>query len=166
MRSLMLEVRAGRGPIVRNEANLPVPAARRDRWPGDCAKQSQFRRSGRTDKYLMEKELWRIEHARDLRKTKPIARSGAPRRCLDCGLGIGDRPAVGRLAPGLRRTKCAKRTQFARRGRGTRANAQNEANLRRHLRVQTNPIGRSESCETKPICRGGENRLSDCCERR
>jgi len=39
---------------------------------GNRAKQSQFHRSGRTGKYLVQNELWRIEHARDLRKTKPI----------------------------------------------------------------------------------------------
>ncbi len=45
------------------------------------------------DKWL--RESWRIRRPC---KTKPIARSGAPRRCLDCGLRIAD---------------CAKRSQFA-----------------------------------------------------
>ncbi len=58
-------------------------------------------------------------------KTKPIARSGAPRRCLDCRLRISDWPRTSGGAP-----DCAKRTQFHRstRGPGGR-NAQNEPNL-------------------------------------
>ncbi len=57
--------------ITPNKANLP-PRASRTVAGAKRAKQSQFRRSGRTGKYLVEKELWRIEHAQDLRKTKPM----------------------------------------------------------------------------------------------
>jgi len=55
--------------VVRNEANLPgalqegTGAAKVAHvgTPGPKrAKQSQFRRSGRAGKYLVEKELWRI----------------------------------------------------------------------------------------------------------
>ncbi len=48
-------------------------------------------------------------------ETKPIARSGAPRRCLNCGLWIADcglGTALQPAASGLRRAKCAKQTQF------------------------------------------------------
>jgi hypothetical protein len=68
--------------VVRNEANLPgalqegaraAKVAHAGAAGPRRVKQSQFRRSGRIGKYLVEKELWRIEHARDLRKTKPIS---------------------------------------------------------------------------------------------
>jgi hypothetical protein len=57
----------------------------------NSAKQSQFCPSGRTGKYFVEKYLWRIEHAGDLGKTKPIrapaalgkGRQGCPRRWRD-----------------------------------------------------------------------------------
>jgi hypothetical protein len=121
---------------------LPVPTARRDRWPGDCAKQSQFRRSGRTDKYLMEKELWRIEHARDLRKTNPISRL----RISDCGLGTDLRwdawpPAcVGR--------NVRNEPNFGRCGR-------REPPLFQYSSVpafQSSGVGRGQMRKTKPIC--------------
>jgi hypothetical protein len=61
----------------------------------------------RSDKCFLGQELWLIRHAQGVGKTKPIARSGAPGRCLDCGLRIGDRRPAGRA-------KCAKQSQLAR----------------------------------------------------
>ncbi len=63
-----------------------TPNLRRD----DDAKQSQFRRANRTGKYFAEKDLWRIEHATDLGKTKPIcpgSTATAPGRGRNCCRG-------------------------------------------------------------------------------
>jgi hypothetical protein len=64
---------AGAGPVC-DIASMPR-----------LGKQSQFRRGDRMDKYLREKELWRIEHAQGLPETKPIfaelgRRAGPPRQ--------------------------------------------------------------------------------------
>ena len=84
----------GRG-FMQNKAN------RRDHR----AKQSQFRQSGRMGKCLVEKKLWRIEHAGDLGETKPISARTAMARgrqaCWYC-----------------RRGRLYKQSQFATDGRG------------------------------------------------
>jgi hypothetical protein len=49
------------------------------------------------DKCCAEKDLQCIGREGSPHKTKPIARGGAPRRCLYCGLQIGDGAASGRL---------------------------------------------------------------------
>ncbi len=89
-------------------------------------------------------------------ETKPIARSGAPRRCLDCGLRIGNRSAAGRRPSGLRRAKGAKRTQSGMRGQIV----QNEANSRqRPLGRGPRGVGRgSRLCKTNPISPTGTGR--------
>jgi len=80
--------RNGRGP-----AKLPMPA------PRDQSVQNKANScaGGKTGKYFVEKDLWRIEHAMDLEKTKPI--SG----------GAGGTRSAGRGPGGL-----YKQTQFGR----------------------------------------------------
>ncbi len=67
------------GVIVRNKANSRQLGRH---GHGGCAKQSQFCGRGRMGKYLVEKELWRIEHAGGLGETKPI--SGGTRDGVNC----------------------------------------------------------------------------------
>jgi hypothetical protein len=66
--------------------------------------------------YRYEQELGKDYAAGTREKTKPIARSGAPRRCLDCGLGTGlwpnARPAAWRLRPA--RAGCTNEPNFRR----------------------------------------------------
>jgi hypothetical protein len=49
------------------------------------------------DKCCADKDLQCIGRGESPHKTNPISRSGAPRRCLYCGLRIGDGAASGRL---------------------------------------------------------------------
>jgi hypothetical protein len=98
----------GRGAIVQNKPNF-----RRRKNEVNCCCGKWLREFGTTCRSC---------------KTNPIARSGAPRRCLDCGFRIADwiRSCAGTppapCCPRPRRADCAKRTQF-----------------------------RGRSCETKPI---------------
>ena len=129
-------------PIVPNKANSPRGAGLRctnkpnlaDR-PGSrrakCAKQSQT---------WAVRSVWGQRRASSSRQTKPMARSGAPRRCLDYGFRIADcgfrtalrrdswpvGPAPAGLSGGA---KCAKQTQWA----------------------GANRAKRTQSCETNPI---------------
>jgi len=98
------------GPIAPNKANLPTrqtggPAAGTFVTGDKRAKQSQFRRRGRTGKYFVEKELWRIEHAGGLGETKPIS----ARTALAEGRQVGRR---------CRTDELYKQTQFAPDGHG------------------------------------------------
>ena len=61
---------AGRDTSVFHYAIIPAPSVLCETKPIPPERQA-------TGKYLVEKELWRIEHAKDLRKTKPIS-AGAP----------------------------------------------------------------------------------------
>ncbi len=88
--------------------------------------KANFRHGVRRGKGLAGKELWLIEHPIDLGKTKPIARSGAPRRCPAGGGWDGAR---GTRDEG----QCAKRTQFGPDGAWVAV------------------PGTCLSCETKPI---------------
>jgi hypothetical protein len=66
--------------MMRNEANLPGrewarggKVVRAGAAGPKRAKQSQFRRSGRMGKYLVEKGLWRNEHAEASAKQSQFA---------------------------------------------------------------------------------------------
>jgi len=70
-------------PFVRNKANFGPPGRH---GPVDGAKQSQLRRRDTTGKCLVEKELWRIEHAGGVGETKPISEGVSSRRSQRSGL--------------------------------------------------------------------------------
>jgi len=88
------------------------------------------------------------EHA--IAQNEPIARSGAPRRCLDCALRIGH---------SVRRDdNCAKQSQFGQADSGRRGRVCRTKPIRRAARQlggqrykQSQSGGRRRSCETKPI---------------
>ena len=105
----------GQGSGISNLARDPSPWASAPNKPN--LGKSHFE-----DKCCADKDLQCIGRGENPRKTKPISRSGAPRRCLYYGLRIADSEGLRPATPGLRGPV-----------------------------VQTNPIGRSELCKTKPI---------------
>ncbi len=99
-------------------------------------KQSQFCPSDRTGKYFAEKDLWRIEHAGDLGKTKPIrapAALGKDRQGWPCRGG----------------TELYKQTQFA-------PDRLEEPPGRDRKRGR----GQTRTCKTKPILAAGRHDAS------
>jgi len=121
-----------------------------------CAKQTQFGQEPFQRQVLCDKDLPCLGRGESPHKTKPISRSGAPRRCPDCGLcetnpirlvrrgrrerNVRNKPNFPARPGGASpdghgpRGKCAKQTQFA--GNCHRRQSQ----FRQGLVVQTNPI--------------------------
>ena len=83
----------------------------------NCAKQTQFRRSGRTTKCLVEKDLWRIEHARGLGETKPISARQADRWTWNPPPYAGYTQLPPEFLPSLLRAGCQATMLPATRGR-------------------------------------------------
>ena len=71
-----------------------------------CTNKPNFRQSNRKGKCCVGKELWLSGPAKSTGKTKPIARSGAPRRCLDCGFPERHRATGVRLRRSCRIADC------------------------------------------------------------
>jgi hypothetical protein len=122
-----------------------------------CSEPCQFRQSDKTGKYLVEKELWRIEHAEDIGKTKPIpgcAGWAGARATGDPGKMCETNPIFRLRIADLVQTHGDTRPSGCA-GR----NVQNKAKLGQDGESGGRRTGRGESCETKPISR---SRISDC----
>jgi hypothetical protein len=132
------------GPVVQTN---PIPPGRGE---ARCTNKPNFPGASGRGKYRTGKELWWIVHGRDFGKTKPIARSGASRRCRPLRPSRAPLFQYSIIPPFQSDADCAERakqTQSSRRGRAERGhrdaergtNAPNKPNFRR-TRYPTIPL--------------------------